>query len=178
MKYLLIVLICFIVVPNKSIGQQKRSPKFPDDFTGNWKGELVWSPVGKPDQHIPMQLLIQPSADTAGHFTWHIIYNGPAKDSRPYSLRPIDSLNGHWLIDERNGILLDQYWLGNRFSGAFSVSNSTIVNTYYLDNDNLIVEFFSYPVKPVRTSGKGNDEVPFVNSYAAKSFQRAVLSRF
>ena len=140
----------------------------------NWHGFLS----GSRPKHVPMQLLIQPSADTAGHFTWHIIYKDQSKDSRPYRLKPVDTLTGHWLIDERNGILLDQYWVGNRFSGAFSVSNATIVNTYYLEDDKLIVEFISYPLKSVRTSGKGNKEIPFVESYAVKSFQRAVLSRF
>ena len=178
MKYSLIVFLSFIIILNKSFGQHKPSPQFPDDFTGNWKGELAWFPVGKPAQRVPMQLLIQPSADTAGHFTWHIIYNDQSKDSRPYQLKPVDTLTGHWLIDERNGILLDQYWVGNRFSGAFSVSNATIVNTYYIEDDKMIVEFISYPLKSVRTSGKGNKEIPFVESYAVKSFQRAVLSRF
>jgi len=30
---------------------------------------------------------------------------------------------------------------------------------------------------PVATTGKGNDEVPFVDRYGVKSYQKAVLSR-
>jgi hypothetical protein len=55
--------------------------------------------------------------------------------------------------------------------------NSTIFNNYQIKNGKLAVEFFSISAKPVATTGKGNEEAPFVDSYGIKSYQKAVLSR-
>lgn len=164
---------CFSIV---SKAQVKTS--FPQDFTGKWKGTLEWHRSGAAQsQPVNMELYILPSTDTAGQFTWHLIYGSATQDSRPYLLKPIDTAKGHWLIDELNGIMLDQFWVGNRFCGSFTVGNSTIVNSYYIENGQLIVEFIAYTAKPVAKTGKGSEDSPFVDSYTIKSFQRAVLKK-
>jgi hypothetical protein len=148
------------------------------DFIGKWKGTLEWFRTGNPEpQKVNMELYILPSKDTASQYSWHLIYGSVSADSRPYLLKPVDSAKGHWRIDELNGIILDQYWVGSRFSGSFTVGNSTIVNTYYIENGQIVVEFISYAAKPVATTGKGNEDSPFVDSYGVKSFQRAVLTK-
>lgn len=151
---------------------------FPQDFIGKWKGTLEWFRGGDAQpQQVNMELFILPSQDTAGQYSWHLIYGSASSDSRPYILKPVDTAKGHWLIDEVNGIILDQFWVGNRFIGSFTVGNSTIVNSYYLENGNLIVEFISYAAKPIAKTGKGSEDSPFVDSYAIKAFQRAVLKK-
>lgn len=124
-----------------------------------------------------MELIIQPSKDSAGQFTWQLIYGSNKADNRPYLLKPVDTAKGHWLIDERNGIALDQYWIAGRFSGAFRVQNATIVNTYYLENGQLHVEFLTLDSQPTRLSGEGTRESPKVDSYEIKSRQIAILSK-
>jgi hypothetical protein len=149
---------------------------FPQKFLGSWEGKLQWYQTGKKaPQEIKMQLNIQP-ADTAGHYYWQFVY-GNNEDDRPYILKAVDTAMGHWVIDERNGIELDQYWVGNRLNGAFTVQNSTIVNSYWLKGDKLIVEFFSIGTKPVNKTGGASKEVPSVESYPVKSFQKAILER-
>ena len=106
---------------------------FPHSFIGSWKGKLNWHPMGKPMQQIPMQLNIQQAA--GGMYTWTMIYGDSMRDNREYLLKAVDSATGHWVIDERNGILLDQYWIAGKLSSAFSVGNTKILNTYTL-NDN------------------------------------------
>lgn len=151
---------------------------FPKDFIGNWKGTLTWTQLGKKEpQKVSMELRIQPSKDSANQYTWNLIYGSPSQDNRPYLLKSIDTANEHWIIDELNGIILDQYWLTNRFTGAFTVMTSTIVNSYWLDGKNLHVEFISYTSKPIATTGKGNDESPMVDSYGIKSYQKAILTK-
>lgn len=153
------------------------SQDFPGKFTGHWEGELHWYKTGqKQPQTVKMQLMVQP-ADTAGHYTWQLIYGSKSEDSRPYILKPVDTARGHWVIDERNGIVLDQYWTGNRFSGAFTVQGSTIINSYWLEGDQLMIEFFSISAQPINKSGGASEEIPAVESYAIKSFQKAVLRR-
>lgn len=123
-----------------------------------------------------MQLIIAP-ADTSGQYSWQIIYGEKNADNRPYLLKPVDTAKGHWVVDERNGILLDQYWMGNRFTNAFTVQNSTILDSYRIEGEEMIVEFYSISAKPVTTSGYGTEESPIVNSYATRSYQRAALRK-
>jgi len=123
-----------------------------------------------------MQLIIS-LADSAGQYTWQIIYGEDNKDYRPYILRPVNTAKGHWQIDELNGIVLDQYWLGNRFSSAFTVKNSTIIDSYWIENSKMMVEFFSISAKPINKTGGSTEDIPPVDSYSIKSYQRAVLKK-
>ena len=123
-----------------------------------------------------MELQIRPT-DSVNRYTWQLSYGPAAEDNRPYTLIAVDTAKGHWVIDENNGIVLDQFWIANRFTGAFTVMNSTIVNNYWLENGKLVVEFYSIAAKPINTTGKGNKEIPFVDSYKVNSYQRAVLSK-
>lgn len=154
-----------------------QSNTFPEGWVGNWKGELEWYKTGKAEpEKVNMELRIQ-STDSGNNYTWQIIYGSATEDSRPYILIPKNTANGHWVIDENNGIVLDQYWVGNRFCGAFTVMGNTIVNNYWLENDRLMVEFFSFAAKAVVTTGKGTEESPSVDSFQIRSYQKAILKR-
>lgn len=150
---------------------------FPKDFIGHWEGELVWYRTGQArPQKTKMQLIIQP-ADTLGQYTWQIIYGEKNEDNRPYLMKPVDSAKGHWIVDERNGILLDQYWVGNRVTSTFKVQNITILDSYYREGKKLIAEFYSYSSTPIATTGGTDKETPPVDSYEIKSYQRAVMKK-
>ena len=150
---------------------------FPESWVGNWKGELQWFRTGTTEpQNVNMELRIQ-KGDSAGNYTWHLVYGSVSEDSRPYLLRAKDAAKGHWVIDELNGIVLDQFWVANKFCGAFMVQNNTIVNNYWIDNGKMIIEFYSLGAKPIVTTGLGTDESPKVDSYRVGSYQKAILSR-
>ena len=170
MKYLILtvtILIC----------QLCYAQKFPASFTGHWQGELTWyKQNSKAPQKGKMQLIIQPS-DTTCQFTWQLIYGENNKDNRPYLLKPVDTAKGHWIVDERNGILLDHFWVANRLMASFTVGKSTIVNSFRIDGDNLIAEFYSIGAVPVRASGGNDKDTPMVNSYPVGGYQYAVLRR-
>lgn len=151
--------------------------EFPEAWLGNWKGELQWFRTGNPiPQKVSMELRIQPG-DSADTYTWQIIYGGPSEDNRPYRLIPKDRERGHWIIDERNGIRLDQFWVGNQFGGAFTVLGNTIINSYRLSGEEIQVEFFSMPATALSHSGEGTDESPEVDSYRIGGYQKAVLTK-
>lgn len=157
------------------IASQAWSQAFPQSFVGHWKGQLQWYQAGKKQpQKVSMQLIIQP-ADTAGQYAWQLVYGEKGQDNRPYLLKPVDTAKGHWVVDEKNGIFLDMYWVGNRLHSAFTVENATIVNNYWLDGGKLMIEFFTLSAKPVRTSGNGTEDSPKVDSYPVRGFQKAVL---
>jgi hypothetical protein len=150
---------------------------FPQDFIGKWEGDILWyqSP-GKEPKKIAMQLSILP-ADSAHKFSWHMIYGSPTEDSRPYTLIAKDTTKGHWIIDEHNGIIIDEYWIAGRLTSMFTVQNSTIVNNYWIENGQLHAEFYTMSAKPIATTGKGDKEIPFVDSYQTKSYQKAILQK-
>lgn len=151
---------------------------FPKNWEGIWKGELQWYKTGTAEpQKVNMELHILPG-DSARTWQWQMIYGSVTADNRPYKLVAKDSTGIHWVVDEGNGIVLDQYWVGNRLTGAFTVMNSTILNSYYLEGDNLVVEFYSISAKPVNTSGQGTEESPKVDSYRSTGYQKAILRRY
>jgi hypothetical protein len=150
---------------------------FPQSFIGHWEGTLLWYKTGsKEPQKVKMQLIIKP-ADSVNTYTWQIIYGDKGEDNRPYILKPVDTAKGHWQIDERNGIILDQYFIGDRFTSAFTVQNSTIVDSYWREEENLIAEFYSIGAKSINTTGDGTNESPKVDSYAIKSYQKAIMKK-
>ncbi len=154
-----------------------QSRKFPQSWAGDWTGELSWYKSGTPQpQKIRMQLKIHPG-DSLHTWTWHLIYGAGTKDSRPYTLIAKDSTGTKWVIDEGNGIVLDQVWLGERFCGTFSVQSSTILNSCWMENGKLVVEFYSYGTKASSTTGKGTEDSPTVENYTIGSYQKAILTR-
>lgn len=174
MKILLFSILFLFFLAGCAVSQ---APEFPLSWVGNWKGELQWYRTGKPEpQKVNMELRIQPG-DSSGHYTWGIIYGSASADNRPYILKPKDSTAGHWVIDERNGIVLDQFWVGNTFSGAFTVQKNTIVNSYRMDNDQLIIEFYSISAQPLTVTGNNTEDSPRVDSYRVGSYQKAILTR-
>ncbi|MFZ1371028.1 MAG: hypothetical protein WAR78_11635 [Ferruginibacter sp.] len=147
---------------------------FPACFIGNWKGTLQWMVAGKPAREFIMRLNIQP-ADTAGQYNWQIIYGDDNKDQRTYLLRSVDETKGYWVIDEKDGIILDSYVHGNSLHGAFTVQGNTIVDNYKIIDGRMHVEFFSIKLDDKKRSGKGTTETPFVDSYNISSYQTGIL---
>jgi hypothetical protein len=149
---------------------------FPNGWKGSWKGDLLWHKKGqKLPEKVNMELRILPA--DSGKWNWQIIYGKETEDNRPYLLVKKDTAGVHWAIDEKNGIVLDQYWVGNKLSGAFTVSNNTIINNYWMEKGKLMVEFYSISSTPISTTGNGTDESPKVDNYEVKSYQKAILTK-
>jgi hypothetical protein len=181
---LLGIVSCCCLPPAVVCAQQspllKVLPKAPASpvsaFIGTWKGKLTWYVSGKPRRSFDMQLRILP-ADTTLTYTWQISYGKLGKDERPYLLRAVDTAKGHWVIDERNGIVLDSYLHGNSFTGAFTIQGKTIVDHYEVTGNQMRVSFYSFAGDTKTTTGKGNDDVPLVDSYRVTGFQTGLLTR-
>ena len=151
--------------------------QLPAAWLGTWKGELNWYRTGADSaKKVQMMLRIQP-ADTAGQYTWQLVYGSASEDNRPYRLVPKDSNGIHWEVDENNGIKIDMYRSASGFSSAFTVMGTTIVNHYQLVGNTMEVSFVSYAAKPVSTSGQGTEESPTVDSYRVGSVQLATLRK-
>lgn len=171
--YFLIALFCGFLHP---LFAQQSTPAFPAGFIGHWTGTMQWFQANKPAQSFKMQLIIVPT-DSAGIYSWQIIYGDSAQDNRPYQLKPVDFSRGHWVVDEGNGILIDSYLHGSAFTGAFTVMGNTIIDNYELEGDRLLVQFYSVKLGEKTSSGKGTEESPLVDSYRMGSYQRGYLKK-
>ncbi|MCX8020957.1 MAG: hypothetical protein N2747_10735 [Chitinophagaceae bacterium] len=109
--------------------------------------------------------------------SWIIRYGSDGKDERRYSLRPADSLGKHWIIDEKNGILLDFFHESNTLTGAFSVQNATLVTKYSKLKKRLIFEVISKRSEPARISGAGTEESPEIKTYKITAIRSAELKK-
>ena len=90
---------------------------------------------------------------------------------------PVDTAKGHWQIDERNGIILDHHFVGNRFTSAFTVQTTLIVDSYWRKGKTMIAEFYSITANPVSTTGKGINDCLKVDSYGMRGYQRVVMRK-
>jgi hypothetical protein len=168
--------VFFIIFGMFYIAAHAQQGNFPGNFIGKWTGKLQWMTEGKPMEEFNMQLIIEP-ADTSGQYTWRIIYGDEGKDNRPYLLKPVDTAKGHWVVDEGDGIVLDNYVHGNAIHGAFTVLGNTVIDNYKIEHGNLIVEFLSIKLADKKTSGRGTEDTPFVDSYKITSYQTGVLHK-
>lgn len=145
---------------------------FPDDFLGDWRGTMEWRTPGKPEpQRVAMRIRIAGPQDD-GSYTYRLTYGDKETDDRPYVLKPVDKEKGHWQIDERNGIVLDQYWTGERFVGVFTVSGNTITASLRRDGPKLVSEMTTFEAAATSTTGDGK-----VTTNRVKSVQRADLTK-
>lgn len=159
-----------------SAAQPGTTRTFPENWVGKWAGTLDWYQGSVKRQSVKMELHVLP-ADSTDQYSWRLIYGQQGKDNRPYLLKPFNKARGHWLIDEGNSIVLDQFLIGDRFCGSFTVDGNTILNSYTLEGDSLIVEFYNFQEKPIAVSGGRDSTQPKVKTYGMRSFQRAVLRR-
>ena len=147
-----------------------------------YKGNLEWfSKKGPID--IPVQIEIRPIDSLENTYLWRTTYDSTAKFPqvvKDYYLVHSDTLaEGHYLIDERNGIYLDMILVDNSFYSNFEVSNSSILSIDRLQADgSLHHEIISSYFDSARNSGAESEGEYFaVKSYSKISVQKAVLSK-
>lgn len=152
-------------------------PAFPEDFRGEWAGELrIYNARGLA-MGLPMVLSILPVNDSTWTYTLHYDPEG-RNDRREYFIKRGPDGPHHWICDEENSILLDGYYLGDTYQSVFTVMGSYLVNTVRHAGDHLIYAFNSGSDAPVRISGNeviSGDTIPTVNSYKVAGYQRALL---
>lgn len=153
---------------------------FPDDWLGYWSGNLnIYNSKGL-KQTIPMSLDLS-KTDTSGIYTWAIIYGQDSTaQRRDYQLMEVDASTGHYLIDEKNGILLDAYHIHNELNTVFEVMGNTLLTSYKIENDELEFSVKLFPSEEVRVSGDTiieSQDIPKVSSFNLTVSQIARLQK-
>lgn len=173
MNYL-VLLFTVLSYCNIAISQ---STDFPKSWEGTWRGNLrIYSanvPDTSPVQIIPMSLTILPI--TSNSWSWIISYEAPGQQSRNYELIK-DSLS-KWSIDEKNGIVLNQRFVGNRIVSSFSVMGSLLICYYWLEGEIMNMEIHMTSSGEISTTGFGTEESPVVGVHSFGVYQSAKLYR-
>lgn len=165
---------------NDNLPSNKEPISFPDGWVGVWKGELnIFNQDGF-QQALPMQLQILP-LDTAGQYTWTIIYGlDTVAGRRPYVLKTIDKSKGLFAIDEQNSIAMEAYYLHDKLFSRFTVMENMLLSATQLRDGALIFEIISGSLVPASRTGNtvvDGEKIPEVAALPVTVMQRAVLRR-
>ena len=146
-----------------------------------------------------MELTIGPGDGPDAH-EWTIVYSGMGDivDRRPYTLVVLDAANGHYAIDEHNGLVLEARLLGDTLTTWFAVDSGPggmmLITERLLDpgspEERLEFELFGGPRAPSSTSrqdwpppaeGEGLQVISgspvSVDSWSVRTHQHGVLRR-
>ena len=153
----------------------------PDKWEGSYRGlvDLVrpGKPPGGPGTSVTMELIVTPLANKPGSVAWTIVYGeGPARQERPYELSPVPGFPGRFLMDEKNGILIDHALLGDTVVSQFRVGTALLMSRFELADDGVKIEIWSFQTTPSRKSKPEGMDLE-VESYPSTVLQRGLLKR-
>jgi len=153
---------------------------FPNNWLGFWEGDLnIYNEMGL-KQTLPMSL-DHSISDVSGTYNWAIIYGSDSiAGRRDYVLKEVDKSKGHYIVDEKNGILLDAYLIDNELISVFDVMGNSLISTYKIEGNNMIFEIMMYKSQHLNITGDtiiGTDTIPPVKSYKPFVRQKAVLTK-
>jgi len=152
---------------------------FPEDWSGRWKGDLkIYSGLGLQDQ-LKMELIINP-IENSENYTFTIVYDtGIELTKRNYEIIVVDKDQGLFLVDEKNSILIESFFIGGKWFQRFEVAGNMLICTIEMQNKNLVWEITSGKTEKMSTSGDTKVEgILEVTTYPFGVYQRAVLSKF
>lgn len=167
MKQLLIYL--FLLFFSSVLKAQ--TPDFPKSWAGNWKGDVIIS-SGRGKQSVPVSLTIEPLG--ASRWSWVLYYEAPNQSPRRYELLQDET---GWKIDEKNGVVLPQQFIGDRLASGFSVEGSILICYYWLEGEVLNMEIHTVARTQNNTEASEANEPTTVSIHSVGTFQKAKLYR-
>lgn len=157
-----------------SEAQEQDSLRFPDAFFGKYKGTLNIE-ASKGSSLYAMEFHLLPT-DSSEIYKYTLIYGeGDTRQVRDYRLLTKDAEKGEYIVDEKNGILLDDRVVGNRMYAMFEVQETLLTTFITFEKDRMIFEIVATNTKNKNVSGGQTDSIPKVISYPITTVQRAIL---
>jgi hypothetical protein len=149
---------------------------FPATWVGTWRGPCRSGPRAGEGSRFPMELRVAP-IEGKDAFTWTIVYGeGARKQVRPYEIHPVDPETGHWRIDEKNGILIDAFLVGDMLFSRFEVMGNRLEARYRMRDGGIDVVISTFSSKPLTESEATGRAIP-VRSFELKGVQSGRLVR-
>lgn len=149
-----------------------------DEWVGNYAGELeIFDGGGKSVGKTPMRVEVG-AAEAGSPRPFRIVYGEPGKAPvRDYQLIATGEAANHFLNDEKSGILIDTYLVGDTLYSQFEVSGARVDSRFVLAGDSLRTEMVTYGVTAQRDTRPSFDSSFIVRAYPLQNVQKAVLER-
>lgn len=126
-------------------------------------------------QTVPMTLRIKPLSQNPMRYAWQITYGtGAKKRVRNYELVAKNQNADHFAIDEKDGTLIDAWWLGDKLYSQFRVENRLLSTKYQLEGNRLHYELVVY--QPLISQAQDSQQKASFENYQLRSVQSAELS--
>ncbi|GAB5399077.1 MAG: hypothetical protein Aureis2KO_06620 [Aureisphaera sp.] len=173
MRFIAIFALTFISIWQT---QSQENLQFPDDYLGIYKGILhIDSERG--EQNIPMEFHLT-STDSIGSYNYILVYGeGEKRQERNYTLIEKDLERGHFVVDENNGIVLDDKVIDNRMYALFEVGGNLLTTFITFEKDHMTFEIVFAPKNKKNSTYAKDEEQTEVISYPITTVQRAVLQK-
>jgi len=178
LQLLLLIFGLFTAISYAQTGQNGQS--FPASWVGIWQGELEIYDAQGLKQSLPMELHIQPQ-DSVDHYDWWIIYGeDKEKGKRDYKLKPVDKEKGIWVVDEKNSIGLESFYIHGKLFSWYEVMGSLILVTNEVKGNEMLFEIIAGKTEPISITGNSiveGEEIPEVKTFPIAARQMARLYR-
>ena len=155
---------------------QSQTSSFPEAWEGQWRGGCTALGPGGKQRFEPFEMGLKIAPLSAQRWQWEITYLGAQLNQvRAYELQVLDAQQGHYLLDEKNGILIDHFAVSDQVViQQFAVNQSMITGRHEMRNGAIEVELSTFSRQSQRQSGTG---VHQVEAYPLLTVQRCRLLR-
>ena len=157
-------------------GREKVLNALPSAWEGTWKGVCQLDRTDGTRCEFAMELRIA-SPDSAGIRSWRIVYqDGLWRQEREHSLEPVLEDASHLVLDQGNGVQVDQYLVGDVLHAQQQLPGALIASRFELCEAGIEVEMVAYRVADARSSASHGKSMR-VRSFGVRSVQRGRLVR-
>ena len=177
MNYFLQSVLIALVLFCSAGSMQAAQAGLPASWDGVWKGATTLSWADGRAEQVLMELEVSPLRGSNSK-VWKVIYVfSDRREVRNYEIRPVaGSGRGRFVIDEKNGFLIDNYLAGNILYSQFTINGNLVTTRFELQGQSMLVELTMFDVRSPRLTKLtgGSFEVA---SFSPKYVQRGVLRR-
>ncbi len=173
----------FISLSSTFIFSQNQTPVFPDDWMGTYQGDMyILNAARNSIDTVDVHFVLAPTEEEkAWKYTMSYKSSKYGNSVKAYRLIKPDTLAANvYLMDENNGIFIEEVLMGNTFYSCFSVGNTRLFSTMRKKESAIEWEIISTRKEDTMESGTEPDEngrAFIVNSFLPISTQKAILKR-
>ena len=149
-------------------------------WQGFWKGPCRLDPPYRGIRDFRGSLRVRGLGPGGRRYSWVLVYDYGAarpKETRTYEIVAKDASRGHWVIDEKNGLKLDTFLLGNRLYSPFTINRLLITATYERTGTAIRIELPTYSAKPIRRTCLTGNANLCASSHALYRMQTCVFRK-
>jgi hypothetical protein len=146
----------------------------PEEWTGTWVGTCISDNYNTDNATTPYDIKVNIAVNNSQTLDWSIQY--PPEAARKYQLKLQNDLAGHYILDEKNGILIDQFYGAAHLRELYVVNGKIFTGSTTKSGDVLTMEHTSYWANPLHQTSLPDGSFP-VSSYALRDHTICKLSK-